>query len=41
MNTRALAAMKPGEELTPFTFDRREMKKTDIDFTVSYAGICH
>lgn len=41
MSTRGLAALHAGKNLTPFSFDRRTPSTNDIDFSVSFAGICH
>ncbi len=41
MSTRGLAALHAGKNLTPFSFDRRTPNTNDIDFSVSFAGICH
>ena len=41
MNTRGLVALEAGSALTPYSFERRALKSTDIDFSISYAGICH
>jgi uncharacterized zinc-type alcohol dehydrogenase-like protein len=39
--TKGYAAMKAGEALTPFTFDRREVGSKDVLIKIQFCGICH
>ena len=39
--TRGYAALAARADLTPFEFERRALRDTDIGFTIDFAGICH
>jgi uncharacterized zinc-type alcohol dehydrogenase-like protein len=39
--TRGYAALAARAELTPFEFERRALRDTDIGFRIDFAGICH
>ncbi|CAB4582743.1 MAG: alcohol dehydrogenase catalytic domain-containing protein [Actinobacteria bacterium] len=41
MKSQGLAALSAGAQLTPFTFDRRDLGSHDVALDISYAGICH
>jgi uncharacterized zinc-type alcohol dehydrogenase-like protein len=41
MKVRGLAALEANGQLTPFEFERRELRRSDVAFKVTYAGICH
>ena len=41
MQTRGYAVLTSGAPLTPFTFERRELRPTDVAFDITHAGICH
>ena len=40
-STKGYAALNSSSPLAPFTFDRRDIGKSDIGFEIAYAGICH
>eukprot|EP00270_Netrium_digitus_P018542 TRINITY_DN706_c0_g1_i5.p1 TRINITY_DN706_c0_g1~~TRINITY_DN706_c0_g1_i5.p1 ORF type:complete len:404 (+),score=85.11 TRINITY_DN706_c0_g1_i5:46-1212(+) len=40
-NTLGWAAFGPNEPLKPFSFDRRDVGPTDVEFRVTHCGICH
>ena len=40
-STKGYAAPNSSSPLAPFTFDRRDIGKSDIGFEIAYAGICH
>jgi alcohol dehydrogenase (NADP+) len=39
--TTGYAAFGPGEELQPYTFERRDLHPDDVAVRVTYSGICH
>ena len=39
--TRGYAALAARADLTPFEFERRALRDTDVGFTIDFAGICH
>lgn len=39
--TKAYAALKPKEQLVPYSFDRRDPKDFDVVIDIKYCGICH
>jgi len=41
MHTRGYAALAAKAPLTPFTFERRDLRPRDVAFDVLFAGICH
>lgn len=41
MKAKGLAALKAGGPLQTFEFERRSLRKNDVAFDISYAGICH
>ncbi|WP_369790169.1 NAD(P)-dependent alcohol dehydrogenase [Rouxiella sp. WC2420] len=41
MLTKGYAALKAGEKLAPFTFERRELRDNDVAMEVLYCGVCH
>jgi len=41
LSTTGYAAMKAGEVLRPFTFERREPTDKDVLIQIRYCGICH
>ena len=41
MKTIGYAALSPTTRLTPFEFDRRDLRPTDIAVDVLYCGMCH
>ena len=41
MNTKSYAALGAGEELVPYSFDRRSLGDHDVSLDVAHAGICH
>ncbi len=41
LSTKGYAAMKAGEALKPFTFERREVTRKDVLIDIRYCGICH
>lgn len=41
MKTRGYAALAARAELTPFEFERRVLRPSDVGFEIEYAGICH
>jgi uncharacterized zinc-type alcohol dehydrogenase-like protein len=41
MNSQGYAAISAKADLTPFSFQRRELGAHDVALDISYAGICH
>ena len=41
MKSQGLAALSAGAQLTPFSFERRDLGSNDVALDISYAGICH
>ena len=41
MITKAYAAMNANDPLTPFQFDRRELRPNDVQVEILYCGVCH
>ena len=41
MKSQGLAALSAGAQLTPFSFDRRDLGSNDVALDIAYAGICH
>jgi len=41
MNVRGLAAQDKGSDLVRYSFERREVRPSDIAISIKYAGICH
>jgi len=41
MKVKGLAALKAGEALQPFEFERRALGGRDVAFKITHAGICH
>lgn len=41
MKSQGLAALSAGAQLTPFSFDRRDLSSNDVALDIAYAGICH
>jgi len=41
MKTRGYAALTPKAPLTPYEFERRELRPNDVAIEILYAGICH
>jgi uncharacterized zinc-type alcohol dehydrogenase-like protein len=41
MHTKAYAAHTHNKPLTPFTFERRELKPSDVQVDIIYCGVCH
>lgn len=41
MNSQGYAAISAKADLTPFSFERRELGAHDVALDISYAGICH
>jgi len=41
MKVKGLAALKAGEALKPFEFERRTVGSRDVAFKITHAGICH
>lgn len=41
MKTNGYAVLQPNAPLQPFTFERRELRATDVGFDITFAGICH
>ena len=41
MKTRGYAALTPKAPLTPYEFERRELRSGDVAIEILYAGICH
>jgi len=41
MNVRGLAAQGKGSDLVRYSFERREVRPSDIAISIKYAGICH
>ncbi len=41
MKTRALAVHSASAPLTPWEFDRRELRSGDVALDIAFAGICH
>ena len=41
MNVRGLAAQDKGSDLVRYSFDRRQIRPSDIAISIKYAGICH
>ena len=39
--TKGYAALKAGDALQPFTFERREVREHDVLIHIRYCGICH
>ncbi len=40
-NTLAYAARDSGGHLSPFAFDRRELRDDDVRIQITHCGICH
>jgi alcohol dehydrogenase (NADP+) len=40
-NTKAYAAYNPKEPLTPYSFDRRDVRPHDVQVEILYCGVCH
>jgi len=41
MQTKGYAALAAKKPLQPYTFERRDLRETDVALDISYAGICH
>jgi len=41
MNVRGLAAQDKGSDLVRYSFERRQIRPSDIAISIKYAGICH
>lgn len=41
MTTKAYAAMNAKDPLTPFQFERREVRPNDVQVEILYCGVCH
>jgi uncharacterized zinc-type alcohol dehydrogenase-like protein len=41
VKSQGLAALSAGAQLTPFSFDRRDLGSNDVALDIAYAGICH
>ena len=41
MQTKGYAALAAKKPLEPYTFERRDLRETDVALDISYAGICH
>ena len=41
LNTRGYAALAAGCQLTPYTFERRELGANDVAIDIKFCGICH
>jgi NADPH:quinone reductase-like Zn-dependent oxidoreductase len=41
MLTKGYAALKAGDKLAPFSFERRELRDNDVAMEVLYCGVCH
>ena len=39
--TIGYAALQQGAPLTPFNFERRELRATDVQIDILYCGVCH
>jgi len=39
--TRGFAALRPGAELAPYSFDRAAPASTEVEIAVTHCGICH
>jgi len=39
--TTGYAAFGPGEDLQPYTFERRDLRPDDVAVRVTFAGVCH
>jgi len=40
-NTKAWAAYNPKEPLSPYNFDRREVRSGDVQLEILFCGVCH
>jgi alcohol dehydrogenase (NADP+) len=40
-NTKAYAAYNPKDPLTPYSFDRRDVRPNDVQVEILYCGVCH
>jgi len=41
VKSQGLAALSAGAQLTPFSFERRDLGSHDVALDIAYAGICH
>ncbi len=41
MKTIGYAAQEKGAALTPYSFERRELRANDVAMEVLYCGMCH
>lgn len=41
IEAKAFAALEPGVDLKPWTFERREVGAKDVQFDVAFCGVCH
>jgi uncharacterized zinc-type alcohol dehydrogenase-like protein len=41
VNTKGYAAQSPTEDLAPWNFERRDVGTHDVQFDISYCGVCH
>ncbi len=41
IQTKGYAAQSPTTELAPWNFERREVGPHDVQFSISYCGVCH
>jgi alcohol dehydrogenase (NADP+) len=41
VNTKGYAAQSPTEDLAPWNFERRDVGAHDVQFDISFCGVCH